>query len=313
MKSLIHAAGRLLLLGLLASLAQAAPARDCSQAKQLLDQAGSHARKEELTMARKAVALCEDYVTYVYLAQVLARSEDWKGAQDAFLNARHLAGGDAQLRTDVNLQLAMLTADEPGRACEAEGALQAALDERKEAHLPVPDWFLDELKRHHSAWTRQGVNAAEIQCAAQSQQRRLRAQRTDERAFCTTLSADIPLYFDTDKATLKAEGLSQVEELGKAVKGLMQSPGDRIRIEGFADETGTDAHNQMLSQQRADAVVQMLRTHLPPQTVFQAQGQGSRDPKYPGHTPELLRLNRRVEVSVVPASCHNPGEARTGS
>lgn len=63
------------------------------------------------------------------------------------------------------------------------------------------------------------------------------------------------VYFDTDKATLKAESKPQLDQMAQLLKG---APALKVFIVGHTDNQGPFARNQDLSQQRAEAVVKAL-------------------------------------------------------
>lgn len=63
------------------------------------------------------------------------------------------------------------------------------------------------------------------------------------------------VYFDTDKAEIRAESRAALEEM---VKLLKQNPTLNVFIVGHTDNVGTVSHNMDLSQRRAGAVVKAL-------------------------------------------------------
>lgn len=63
------------------------------------------------------------------------------------------------------------------------------------------------------------------------------------------------VYFDTDKATLKPESKAQLDQMAQLLK---TAPALKVFIVGHTDNQGQFAHNQELSQQRADAVAKAL-------------------------------------------------------
>jgi OOP family OmpA-OmpF porin len=63
------------------------------------------------------------------------------------------------------------------------------------------------------------------------------------------------INFDIDKATLKPESMGT---LNMIVKVLQDNPDLKFEVDGHTDNTGTAAHNMVLSQQRADAVKTQL-------------------------------------------------------
>ncbi|WP_414694393.1 OmpA family protein [Paraburkholderia sp.] len=71
-----------------------------------------------------------------------------------------------------------------------------------------------------------------------------------------------------------------------------------IVIIGYTDSTGSRAHNQKLSQARAQSVVRYLRSQGVTAQEFTAEGHGQDDPVASNATVEGRALNRRVEVRV---------------
>ena len=63
------------------------------------------------------------------------------------------------------------------------------------------------------------------------------------------------IYFDVDKAELKPESASALQEMAKL---LEQQPRLHVAIVGHTDNVGTLEHNLVLSERRADAVVRAL-------------------------------------------------------
>ena len=63
------------------------------------------------------------------------------------------------------------------------------------------------------------------------------------------------MLFDTGKYTLKQQ--TQVS-LAKVATILTLYPGLKVQIEGYTDSVGSDAYNQKLSENRANAVQTFL-------------------------------------------------------
>ena len=106
--------------------------------------------------------------------------------------------------------------------------------------------------------------------------------------------ANLLIVFDTNSAALTGESMSALDAVGKAMQsdtlaGLM------FRVEGHADARGDAEANRVLSQQRAEAVVQYLisRHGVLPERL-QPQGRGASEPlnKDRIDAPE----NRRVTI-----------------
>lgn len=67
--------------------------------------------------------------------------------------------------------------------------------------------------------------------------------RAGDRAAITT-----PVYFQFDRAEITDEGLQQLDQ---KVDALQRNSSVRVRIEGNADDSGSDEYNMALSQRRA--------------------------------------------------------------
>ena len=100
------------------------------------------------------------------------------------------------------------------------------------------------------------------------------------------------ITFDTGKATLKPEADVEINR----IKGLMdQDASLRFEVQGHCDSTGSDAVNDRLSQQRAEAIVARLVEMGVARNRLTAAGKGSREPIADNGTEEGRAKNRRVE------------------
>ena len=102
------------------------------------------------------------------------------------------------------------------------------------------------------------------------------------------------VYFDTDKTFVKPESANTLAEVAALLKA---NPALRIEVAGHTDSTGDKAHNQQLSQARADAVVQALvgQYGIDPQRLV-AKGYGDTRPLETNDTITGKAKNRRVEL-----------------
>jgi outer membrane protein OmpA-like peptidoglycan-associated protein len=113
-----------------------------------------------------------------------------------------------------------------------------------------------------------------------------------------TLAADV--LFDVDRSDLNAEARTRVDELAQELSDL---GGRTVTIQGHTDDQGTPDYNQALSERRATAVADRLRTNLDDEFVLEATGYGETRPVAPNQAadgtddPEGQARNRRVVVS----------------
>jgi len=101
------------------------------------------------------------------------------------------------------------------------------------------------------------------------------------------------LNFDTDKATLRPDAQPVLAEVQKL---LVQSPDLRLAVQGHTDNTSTPAHNQQLSEARAQTVVVALTAQGSAADRLQAAGFGQSKPLADNATEAGRAQNRRVEL-----------------
>jgi outer membrane protein OmpA-like peptidoglycan-associated protein len=110
------------------------------------------------------------------------------------------------------------------------------------------------------------------------------------------VSIPVPITFDFDKSSFTSIGTEAAEELLEALKE--QKPG-RVILIGHTDRRGGDDYNQKLSERRAQAVADFLKSHGIDATI-DAEGRGASEPVDVTATANLTEddvdaLNRRVE------------------
>ncbi|MBK8555126.1 MAG: OmpA family protein [Lewinellaceae bacterium] len=103
------------------------------------------------------------------------------------------------------------------------------------------------------------------------------------------------IYFEFDRSELMPRSYV---ELAKLQKILTDHPGMQISIVGHTDSLGSDAYNETLALQRANAVVQHLRQNGISASRLKAIGAGEKKPIASNDTEEGRALNRRVEFII---------------
>lgn len=103
------------------------------------------------------------------------------------------------------------------------------------------------------------------------------------------------VFFDFDQYSLKPESEA---ELDKLVELLKMNPTIKIQLNGYTDSVGSEEHNLILSQHRAQAVVDYLISKGIAVTRLSAKGYGSSHPIASNNTEEGRALNRRTELVV---------------
>lgn len=117
-----------------------------------------------------------------------------------------------------------------------------------------------------------------------------------------SFSADALFAFD--KAVLKPDGITMLDDLARQLKGASY---DTIFVTGHADRFGRDAYNQKLSERRADAVkAHLVSQNIAPDRVT-AKGMGETQPvtqagecqgAKSAQVIACLQPDRRVDVEV---------------
>ena len=100
------------------------------------------------------------------------------------------------------------------------------------------------------------------------------------------------ITFETGKADLKPES---VIEINRVAKLMQEHPELEFEVQGHCDNTGTDAVNDPLSQQRAEAIVNALVKQGIAQSRLTPVGKGSHSPIASNDSSEGRAKNRRVE------------------
>ena len=100
------------------------------------------------------------------------------------------------------------------------------------------------------------------------------------------------ITFDTGKATIRPESTG---ELNRITKIMTDDAAVKFEIQGHCDNTGSDAVNDKLSQQRAEAIMAALTANGIAADRLTAVGKGSKEPIGDNSTDEGRARNRRVE------------------
>mgnify|MGYP001559443752 CR=1 FL=1 len=109
-----------------------------------------------------------------------------------------------------------------------------------------------------------------------------------------TLAADV--LFDFDKAVLKAEGKSKLDDLANKVRGINL---EVVIAIGHTDSIGSDAYNQKLSVRRAESVkAYLVSKGVEPNRIY-TEGKGEKQPVASNKTKDGRQKNRRVEIEVI--------------
>jgi outer membrane protein OmpA-like peptidoglycan-associated protein len=101
------------------------------------------------------------------------------------------------------------------------------------------------------------------------------------------------IHFAFNKAVIRPESYPVIDEILASIKGRPEI--ENVRVEGHTDNVGSDAYNQKLSDQRANAVRQYMIDKGYPSDKVTAVGMGESAPIADNATKAGRAQNRRVE------------------
>ena len=105
------------------------------------------------------------------------------------------------------------------------------------------------------------------------------------------------LTFATDHAEIRSDFYDVLDSVVLVVNEYEKT---LIEITGHTDSTGSDAHNQQLSQARASSVASYFRSRQVVPERLITEGFGERFPIASNDTADGRQQNRRVELRLVP-------------
>jgi len=112
-----------------------------------------------------------------------------------------------------------------------------------------------------------------------------------------TMPQDI--LFAVDSADVNG---SLRSDLMTVAQSLQNYPESRVQVVGHTDNTGSAAHNQGLSERRANAVADVLMNGGVPFSRIETFGRGEDQPVASNLTEQGRAQNRRVEIVILPTS-----------
>lgn len=103
------------------------------------------------------------------------------------------------------------------------------------------------------------------------------------------------IFFETNKSDLKQQSENELQRL---VLFMKVNQNLKIEIAGHTDNVGSDEKNMLLSESRAKAVAEYLKTKGISENRLTYKGYGETEPVAPNETVDGRALNRRTEIRV---------------
>jgi outer membrane protein OmpA-like peptidoglycan-associated protein len=240
--------------------------------------------KMEFTYARSATERAEDARLVTLRKQAEERQQQEKDDR--------IAAQQQAAQSQMQAQQSQLDAANAQAKADAAAAAQAQAEAAK--------------ARADAEAANARAAAAEAQHRAQASQQDAEATREKLRAQLNSVLATSEsarglivnlsdVLFDTAKYTLKPN--TQVA-LAKVATILSLYPSLKVQVEGYTDSVGSDAYNQKLSENRANAVHDFLVQNGVPAANVTAMGYGKADPVADNSTAAGRAQNRRVNLVV---------------
>ncbi|GAA1287182.1 OmpA family protein [Brachybacterium alimentarium] len=120
--------------------------------------------------------------------------------------------------------------------------------------------------------------------------------RTESSEESTTVSLGSDVLFESSSAELNGSAQAVIED---AARTLAEHEPGPVQVVGHTDSVDDEAFNQALSEERAQAVTDVLGTLVDDaEYPLEASGKGEGEPVADNGTDEGRTLNRRVELSI---------------
>lgn len=133
--------------------------------------------------------------------------------------------------------------------------------------------------------------------AQQEREHEIEIERVQDDLLKLSLSGEAS--FDYNQATIKPSFRTSLDNLGAVIQKYNRTT---VLVVGHTDSTGSDAYNQKLSEQRAEAVANYLARNGVSGSRITTEGRGETEPRADNATADGRQLNRRVEIILRPTS-----------
>lgn len=244
-----------------------------------------HKARESLVLAEQSFAdepTTQKTKDIAYVAQRKALIAEALGTREAERRKRAAADSDFQRTQGAMLQ----------QTQQALSGTQAQLTDAQRATMEKEQRLQQEAAARAAA-EQKALQNEEALKQAQDSLAKLAAVKEDQRGMVITLSGSV--LFASNQAVLLPEARTRLDQVAAA---LLATKERKIVVEGHTDSRGNDAHNQQLSQARAEAVRSyIVQAGYDPDLIV-AQGVGEQRPVADNGTAEGRANNRRVELVI---------------
>jgi len=131
--------------------------------------------------------------------------------------------------------------------------------------------------------------------AAEERAHQIEVQRLKDQSLKVTMNGEVS--FDFNSAAIKPAFDTTLNKVSDILNRFTLT---HIRIVGYTDSIGSASYNQLLSQQRAQAVANYLADRGVAPQRLSTEGMGESQPRASNATAAGRQLNRRVEMLIIP-------------
>lgn len=264
---------------------------------------GSELEKAEKTSAQGGAFERSLHDGYVKLAEDEYAEGDYFDSDHFALRAMDLAGGKSVQPEMIAAR--QLPGDTVGELTDARLRLMAALSagaaeakplDAAEAQIAFDCWMQEQeenIQPDDIAACRDGFMMAMARLEEQPQAAAAPPPPAPEPMMVEP--AAYTVLFEFDDAGLTPDARSVLADVAEAAK---KADYQVIDISGYTDLTGSESYNQVLSEQRANAVINFLVESGIDAGKIVGRGLGQADPVVAVQAPEMR--NRRVEIKLEP-------------
>lgn len=211
-------------------------------------------------------------------AAILDAEQALEAAQDAHEAGENDVLDHALYLAQRNMEIARVRAQRGS----VEQDINRLAEERDRLALEARE---SQLSQQQSALEEERARARELE----SELAALEARRTS-RGMLVTLD---DVLFQTDSATIAPGATPMVD---KVAEFLSENDDQRIIVEGHTDSVGAADYNRQLSEQRAEAVKDLIVARGVEPDRIVTRGYGESRPIASNDNPGGRQLNRRVEI-----------------
>jgi outer membrane protein OmpA-like peptidoglycan-associated protein len=295
----------------------------------------------EFFEARNALRIAKSEGAETYASDSYQHALQLMSSVDSFAAKRHLdskglitvAREEVQTAEDAR-EIAVKKMDEARRASERQVSATAlaesqaqTVDANRQKQQAQTDMAINQAASA-AAVTAAQADAEQSRLATQQANQRAQQADTDKSALRARLSEQLnsilqtrdsarglivsmsDVLFDTGKYSLMPGAR---EKLAKVAGILLAYPGLSIEVGGYTDNTGSDAMNQTLSENRAGSVRDYLVQEGVAADSVRAKGFGNSLPVASNGDSSGRQQNRRVELVVSGDAIGSPVSVTTGN